>query len=126
MHEHTKNTLAHKKNLMKTNLLKLMLLPAFVLSDKPHIDRQLMSLVNNSSLRAFSGNIQTAIQNLDEYGCWCYFYDNVGRGKSQPVDEIDGFCKTLAEGYRIVWNFEKLAAGWRKKSPSKQVFTNFG
>merc|ERR1712187_378735 len=38
--------------------------------------------------------------NLDEYGCWCYFYDNVGRGKGTPVDEIDGFCKTLGDGYQ--------------------------
>jgi hypothetical protein len=71
-----------------------------IFADKTHIDQQLMGLIRNSSLRAFSGNIATAIENLDEYGCWCYFYDNVGRGKSQPVDEIDGFCKTLADGYR--------------------------
>merc|ERR1712241_1643249 len=56
--------------------------------------------VQNSSLRAFSGNIANAVERLDEYGCWCYFYDNVGRGKGTPVDEIDGFCKTLADGYQ--------------------------
>merc|ERR1719486_1014011 len=69
-------------------------------ADKASIDRQLMAQVQNSSLRAFSGNIQTAVERLDEYGCWCYFYDNVGRGKGTPVDEIDGFCKTLADGYQ--------------------------
>ena len=68
-------------------------------ADKASIDRQLQAYIQNSSLRAFSGNIANAVNSLDEYGCWCYFYDNVGRGKGQPVDEIDGFCKTLADGY---------------------------
>merc|ERR1712020_368706 len=71
-----------------------------VAADKASIDRQLMAQVQNSSLRAFTGNIANAVERLDEYGCWCYFYDNVGRGKGTPVDEIDGFCKTLADGYQ--------------------------
>merc|ERR1711879_365979 len=72
---------------------------SLVAADKASIDRQLMALVGNSSLRAFTGNIARAVENFDEYGCWCYFYDNVGRGKGSPVDELDGFCKTLADGY---------------------------
>merc|ERR1712117_155672 len=74
-------------------------LVAYATADKDSIDRQLLSYVQNSSLRAFTGNIQVAVNNLDEYGCWCYFYDNVGRGKGTPVDEIDGFCKVLHDGY---------------------------
>merc|ERR1711972_1017404 len=46
-------------------------------ADKASIDRQLMAQVQNSSLRAFSGNIANAVERLDEYGCWCYFYDNL-------------------------------------------------
>jgi len=68
-------------------------------ADTANMDSQLALLVQNSTLRAFSGQIAKAIPRLDEYGCWCYFYENVGRGKGQPVDEIDAFCKTLAEGY---------------------------
>ena len=75
-------------------------LVALAAADKDSIDRQVLSLVRNSSLRAFTGNIANAVNSLDEYGCWCYFYDNVGRGKGTPVDEIDGFCKTLADGYQ--------------------------
>lgn len=37
--------------------------------------------------------------NIDGYGCWCYFYEDHGKGKSQPVNQMDGFCKLLAEGY---------------------------
>merc|ERR1711988_840003 len=75
-------------------------LVALAAADKDSIDRQVLALARNSSLRAFTGNIANAVNQLDEYGCWCYFYDNVGRGKGTPVDEIDGFCKTLADGYQ--------------------------
>merc|ERR1711974_294791 len=72
---------------------------ALVAADKASIDKQLLAMVENSSRRAFTGQIATQIPNLDEYGCWCYFYDNVGRGKGNPVDEVDAMCKTLGEGY---------------------------
>merc|ERR1711881_492185 len=72
---------------------------ALATADKASIDRQFLDMGRNSSLRAFTGNLAPAIEKLDEYGCWCYFYDNVGRGKGTPVDEIDGLCKTLHDGY---------------------------
>jgi hypothetical protein len=40
-----------------------------------------------------------AFDNIDGYGCWCYFDDEHGKGKSHPVNEIDAFCKALHEGY---------------------------
>merc|ERR1711865_1079668 len=90
-----------KKN-QPTNIMKFFAATviAVVAADKASIDRQVLALIRNSSLRAFTGNLKGAIAQLDEYGCWCYFYDNVGRGKGTPVDEIDGFCKTLADGYQ--------------------------
>lgn len=55
------------------------------------------------SNRAFTGAIENALNTLVNdhggYGCWCYFYDDVGRGKGSPVDEVDSFCKVLNEGY---------------------------
>jgi hypothetical protein len=71
----------------------------FVFADKAQIDRTLMSMVRNSSLRTFADKIAAAIPALDEYGCWCYFAENVGRGKGQPVNEIDSMCKILHDGY---------------------------
>ena len=68
-------------------------------ADFTNIQNQMASLTANSSMRAFSGQIANSVRQLDEFGCWCYFYDNVGRGKGTPVDEIDAFCKTLADGY---------------------------
>ena len=40
------------------------------------------------------------ISDLDEYGCWCFFYDGNGRGAGQPVDDFDRICKILADGYQ--------------------------
>merc|ERR1719219_516782 len=81
-----------------TKLLSLSAL-SLVSADFDLIQTQIQDRVKNSSLRAFTGNIATAVANFDEYGCWCYFYDNVGRGKGTPVDELDGLCKTLHDGY---------------------------
>merc|ERR1712048_97810 len=60
---------------------------------------------NSSSLRSFSPNGGTwgfmgaaLTSSINGYGCWCYF-DSIGKGKSEPPDEIDGYCKTLQQGY---------------------------
>lgn len=75
------------------------LLFGLAIADFDNIKRQIMGQVRNSSMRAFSGNVQEAIEQFDNYGCWCFFYDNVGAGKGTPVDELDGLCKTLHDGY---------------------------
>lgn len=49
--------------------------------------------------RAFSGQMGNTINGLNEYGCWCYFYEDHGRGKGQPIDAIDEMCKILHDGY---------------------------
>merc|ERR1712195_216309 len=36
---------------------------------------------------------------VNEYGCWCYFENDHGRGHGKPVNGIDHFCKKLADGY---------------------------
>ena len=32
-------------------------------------------------------------------GCWCYFDENHGKGKGQPVNAIDEKCRQLAHAY---------------------------
>ena len=49
--------------------------------------------------RAFTGQVANTVAQLDEFGCWCYFYDIKFQGRGEPVDEVDGFCKTLQQGY---------------------------
>merc|ERR1712156_1402635 len=36
---------------------------------------------------------------INEYGCWCYFEDDHGRGHGKPINGIDHICKKLADGY---------------------------
>lgn len=36
---------------------------------------------------------------VNEYGCWCYFEDDHGRGHGKPINGIDHICKKLADGY---------------------------
>lgn len=73
----------------------------FVAADFSNMQGQLNGMLANSttSMRAWDGKNAETIANLDEYGCWCYFLDNVGRGKGTPVDEIDSMCKILHDGY---------------------------
>ena len=39
------------------------------------------------------------IDDLDGYGCWCYFDEDVGRGQGTPVNKIDARCRNLHHGY---------------------------
>ena len=54
---------------------------------------------NPDALRAFNSQVSGTINNINEYGCWCYFSEDFGRGKGHPVDSIDEMCKVLAGGY---------------------------
>lgn len=54
-------------------------------------------------LRAFDHYFPD-IHMLENYGCWCYFYDVIPystdrKGRGQPVDDFDALCKQLHEAY---------------------------
>jgi len=37
---------------------------------------------------------------INGYGCWCYFEaENMYKGKGEPIDPIDQYCRYLIEGY---------------------------
>ena len=42
------------------------------------------------------------LQHIRGYGCWCYFDDQVGLGRSHPTDSIDEMCRILQYGYECV------------------------
>merc|ERR1712141_76757 len=46
--------------------------------------------------------LNTALANIDSYGCWCYFDDQVGNGKGEPMDLIDAECRNLHRGYECI------------------------
>ena len=56
---------------------------------------------NDNFLGAFGTRTitQSDMQLVNEYGCWCYFENDHGKGKGRPVDEIDVMCKRLHDGY---------------------------
>merc|ERR1712226_236499 len=43
--------------------------------------------------------LTTSINNVNKYGCWCYFDDDVGNGKGEPMDLVDAECRNLHRGY---------------------------
>ena len=59
-------------------------------------DEGLRSLSPNGGSWGFFG--QSYVSEIESYGCWCYF-GSIGKGKSDPIDEIDGICKVLQQGY---------------------------
>ena len=65
------------------------------------MQEQLEAMVNStqSGSRDLSAMMGPTLQNINQYGCWCYFEEDHGKGKSQPVNEVDAFCKTLHQGY---------------------------
>lgn len=60
---------------------------------------QLKSADDNSrSLSSMIGD--HFFDQMNGYGCWCYFdNDGHGKGKSNPKDDLDTFCKSLHEAY---------------------------
>ena len=56
---------------------------------------------NKDSSRSLSSMIgDHFFDQMNGYGCWCYFdQDGHGKGKSNPQDDLDAFCKSLHEAY---------------------------
>ena len=42
------------------------------------------------------------MSNVWEYGCWCYFQEDHGRGRGQPQNEMDSICQVLHHGYTCI------------------------
>lgn len=55
------------------------------------------------SLLRFGNNYNVGLlEYYNEYGCWCYFYDNYQRGHGAPKTEMDTACKVLQDGYKCI------------------------
>lgn len=57
---------------------------------------------NNTALRSLSSVLGTTFDELNQYGCWCYFEDDHGMGHGQTLDDFDAMCKVLANGYDCI------------------------
>ena len=52
-------------------------------------------------------NIGYFLDNIWNYGCWCYFGDNMKFGRGKPVNEMDATCRALNYCYTCVRLDEK-------------------
>merc|ERR1712025_542715 len=79
--------------------------PAFIIFS---IKASFLQIQNdlNSQIKSYPLLSRTLKQSdmglINRYGCWCYFQDDHGKGRSHPVDEIDEFCKILHHGYSCI------------------------
>jgi len=69
------------------------------MADLVRMQAALDAMASNVTDRALTSQMGAALDNFNEYGCWCYFGDMHGKGKSHATDEIDAYCQVLAEGY---------------------------
>lgn len=80
------------------------ILPHLKILDSTEIKNKLNHSENMPfMLRAFDHYFPD-VHMLDNYGCWCYFYDVIPfshdrRGRGQPVDDFDKLCKKLHDAY---------------------------
>lgn len=44
--------------------------------------------------------VQTTLNRITEYGCWCYFDGRFNRGRGQPINDIDELCRAMHHGYQ--------------------------
>jgi len=65
------------------------------------LDRYVRGLMEsgNAQNRNIPDILGSNLDNINEYGCWCYFQGDHGRGHAKPVDGLDRFCRKLAMGY---------------------------
>jgi len=76
-----------------------------------NIERMTKRLAGRMGFRNIMTENAAIANNLNNYGCWCYFEENpngaiertgIGYGKSDPVNEYDAACKILHGGYECV------------------------
>jgi hypothetical protein len=57
---------------------------------------------NSPSSRSLSLSLGATFDELNQYGCWCYFEQDHGMGHGQTLDDFDSLCKVLANGYDCI------------------------
>ena len=62
------------------------------------------------SSRDLSNTMGPFFERLQEYGCWCFFEEKYGLGKSHPLDDYDAACQQLSYGYECAISDEKTHA----------------
>jgi len=71
------------------------------------MDAMLQALSNNTQVNQrnminVNNPIFTTLEPIWNYGCWCYFQENHGRGSGEAQNYMDEHCKILHHGYTCV------------------------
>ena len=74
------------------------------------MEAQLQKLFENST--EYRGLNFVTVEELNKFGCWCYFENDHGRGKSQPVSAVDGACKILHDVFYRIFSSQPNFWGW--------------
>merc|ERR1712018_839418 len=94
---------AKKLSLPSKNDVIASALIGYVLANSANMDAQFEKLANSTgNERVFSGAIANSISTMNEVGYWCYFDEDIGRGKGKPFDDLDALCQALGKGYDCV------------------------
>jgi len=87
-----------------TPLLALLITPAF--STLETMLENYSSLQNSTGRpfnRLLTDMMGSSLKNIVNYGCWCYFgTEGHGKGRGEPVNQVDEFCKNLHDGYQCI------------------------
>lgn len=79
---------------------------------KPNATARNFNNAGGMLLPTLTNNI---IDQIGDYGCWCYFLTNngqVGEGLGQPVDETDLHCKILHDNYHCMSHDDASCDPW--------------
>lgn len=79
-------------------------LAAIAVADIDQIAKNLQELMSNNTMtRSFGSTWASSfIEAIDEYGCWCYFQDDHGKGRGPAANEVDALCQKLHQGYECI------------------------
>lgn len=79
-------------------------LAACALADIKQIEQNLAELFrNNTQTRSLGSQwVSSFIEAIDQYGCWCYFQDDHGKGRGPAANEVDAQCQKLHQGYECI------------------------
>jgi len=81
-------------------MVKSLLADTTTINDITQLERYLRSAQgmngtdtgNPHSQQGRNVGVTLIMQNLQEYGCWCFFDGKHGQGRGQPVDDFDSHC----------------------------------
>ena len=48
------------------------------------------------------GAVQSTLAPIWNYGCWCYFQDDHGKGSGEPQNSVDQYCQALHHAYTCI------------------------